>query len=142
MTDEGVVKKENLAELTTKIVATYCGNNTVSSGDIAGIIQSVHASLASLAADATAAQEKLKPAVPIKKSVTPGYLVCLEDGKRAKILKRHLSSAHGMTPAEYRQKWGLSANYPMVAANYAKQRSRLAKKFGLGTKPRKRTKKR
>lgn len=142
MTDEGAVNRDSLAELTTEIVAAYCGNNTVISGDIAGIIQSVHASLTSLAANATAAQGKLKPAVPIKKSVTPGYLVCLEDGKKAKMLKRHLSTAHGMTPAEYREKWGLRADYPMVAPNYAKQRSRIAKKIGLGTKPRKRTKKR
>ncbi len=142
MADQGVVDKDNLIELTTEIVAAYCGNNTVDSGDIAGTIQTVYASLASLAADATAARGKLEPAVPIKKSVAPDYLVCLEDGKKAKMLKRHLSTAHGMTPAEYRQKWGLRADYPMVAPNYAKQRSRIAKKIGLGTKPRKRAKKR
>ena len=95
-----------------------------------------------LAAVATAAQKKLEPALPIKKSVAPDYLVCLEDGNKVKMLKRHLSTAHGTNPAEYRRKWGLLADYPMVSPNYAKQHSRLAKKIGLGTKPRKRTKKR
>ncbi len=134
MNDENASQDKGHLGQTTDIVAAYVGNNTVKTGDIAGIIQSVHGCLATLATDATAAQQKLKPAVPIKKSVTANYVVCLEDGKRQKLLRRHLAVAHGLTPAEYRKKWGLPADHPIVAPNYAKQRSEMAKKIGLGKK--------
>ncbi len=134
MTDESTGQDNGYLGQTTEIVAAYLGNNTVKAGDIAGIIQTVHGCLASLEAATTAAQQKLEPAVPIKKSVTANYVVCLEDGKRQKVLRRHLSVAHGMTPAEYRKKWGLPADHPIVAPNYAKQRSAMAKKIGLGKK--------
>ena len=142
MTDENAGQDKGYLGQATEIVAAYVGNNTVKVGDVAGIIQSVHGCLATLATDAVAAQQKLEPAVPIKKSVTANYVVCLEDGKRQKVLRRHLAVAHGMTPAEYRNKWGLPADHPIVAPNYAKQRSQMAKKIGLGkmrqaAKPRK-----
>ena len=123
--------KGNLGQ-TAQIVAAYLGNNAVKVGDIAGIIQTVHGCLASLEVSTTAAQQNLEPAVPIKKSVTANYVVCLEDGKRQKVLRGHLSAAHGLTPAEYRKRWGLPADHPLVAPNYAKQRSEIAKKIGLG----------
>ncbi len=132
MTDESTGQDNGYLGQTTDIVAAYLGNNAVKVGDIAGVIQSVHGCLATLATDATAAQQKLKPAVPIKRSVTANYVVCLEDGKRQKTLRRHLGAAHGMTPAEYRKRWGLPADHPIVAPNYAKQRSQMAKKIGLG----------
>ncbi len=135
MTDESTGQDNGYLGQTTEIVAAYFGNNTVNVGDIAGIIQTVHGCLASLEAATTAAQQKLEPAVPIKKSVTANYVVCLEDGKRQKTLRRHLATAHGLTPAEYRKKWGLPADHPIVAPNYAKQRSEMAKKIGLGKKP-------
>ena len=134
MTDESTGQDNGYLGQTTDIVAAYLGNNTVKARDIAGIIQTVHGCLASLEAATTAAQQKLEPAVPIKKSVTANYVVCLEDGKRHKMLRRHLAAAHGMTPAEYRKKWGLPADHPIVAPNYAKQRSEMAKKIGLGKK--------
>ncbi len=144
MTDESTGQENGSLRQTTEIVAAYLSNNTVKAGDIAGIIQTVHGCLASLEAATTAAQQKLEPAVPIKKSVTANYVVCLEDGKRQKTLRRHLATAHGLTPAEYRKKWGLPADHPIVAPNYAKQRSEMAKKIGLGKKrqARKSTKKR
>ncbi len=134
MTDESTGQDNGYLGQTTDIVAAYLGNNMVKAGDIAGIIQTVHGCLASLEAATTAAQQKLEPAVPIKKSVTANYVVCLEDGKRQKTLRRHLATAHGLTPAEYRKKWGLPADHPIVAPNYAKQRSEMAKKIGLGKK--------
>jgi len=122
-------------ELTTEIVASYVSNNSVSTADLAGVIQSVHKTLQGL--DGQASQlDRPKPAVSIKKSITPDYVICLEDGKQLKMLKRHLKTAYNMTPDEYRERWGLPADYPMVAPNYAKHRSSLAKKIGLGTKPR------
>ncbi len=144
MTDESTGQENGYLGQTTEIVAAYLGNNAVKVGDIAGIIQTVHGCLATLATDMAAAQQKLEPAVPIKKSVTANYVVCLEDGKRQKTLRRHLATAHGLTPAEYRKKWGLPADHPIVALNYAKQRSEMAKKIGLGKKrqARKSTKKR
>ena len=132
MTDESAGQEKGYLGQTTKIVAAYLGNNTVKASDVAGIIQSVRGCLATLAADVTATQQKLEPAVSIKKSVTANYVVCLEDGKRLKVLRRHLAVAHGMTPAEYRKKWGLPADHPIVARNYAKMRSRMAKRIGLG----------
>ena len=123
-------------ELTTEIVASYVSNNSVSIADLPLVIQEVYKSLTNL--DTQAAQpERPKPAVAIKKSVTPDFIICLEDGKQLKMLKRHLKTAYNMSPEDYRERWGLAVDYPMVAPNYAKHRSALAKKIGLGTKPRK-----
>jgi len=125
-----------LLELTTEIVAAHVGNNAVSSADVSQLIQDVYKTLASVGS-APVAPERPKPAVPIRKSIFPDHIVCLEDGKKLKMLKRHLKTAYNMTPDEYRERWGLAADYPMVAPNYAKHRSNLAKKIGLGRKPRK-----
>jgi predicted transcriptional regulator len=130
------INTSELLELTTEIVAAHVGNNTVPVADLPQLIQDVYRSLASVGAE-PAAPERPQPAVPVKKSVTPDYIVCLEDGKKLKMLKRHLKTAYDMTPEEYRERWGLPADYPMVAPNYAKHRSSLAKKIGLGTRPRK-----
>lgn len=129
------VENAELLELTTEIVASYVSNNTVASTDLAGVIQEVYKTMTSLGTQA-AQPERPKPAVPVKKSVTPDHIICLEDGKKLKMLKRHLKTAYNMSPEEYRERWGLPADYPMVAPNYAKHRSSLAKKIGLGTKPR------
>jgi predicted transcriptional regulator len=126
-----------LVEKTADIVAAYVRGNPVSSAELPHLIASVFASLQNLAIGAAAAPAAdLAPAVPIKKSVTAEHIVCLEDGKKFKSLKRHLRTRYGLTPEEYRAKWGLPADYPMVAPNYARARSDLAKKMGLGTKPR------
>ncbi len=123
-----------LLGLTSQIVATYVSNNSVQVSDLPALITSVHQSLATLGQPQASAEAPadLKPAVPVKKSVTPDYIVCLEDGKKLKMLKRHLQSSYGLTPAEYRTKWGLPNDYPMVAPNYAKARSDMAVKIGLG----------
>ncbi len=126
---------ELLISLTADIVSAYVANNAVGASDLPGLIGQVHSSIASLASGGPAVREELKPAVPVKKSVTADYIICLEDGKKFKSLKRHLGSAYGMTPDEYRAKWGLPADYPMVAPNYAAARSELAKTMGLGRKP-------
>ena len=125
--------------LVTDIVSAYVSNNSVPSGDLPALIDSVHQAL--LRTGNGAAEEPAeaqKPAVPVKKSITPDYIVCLEDGKRFKSLKRHLRTQYNMTPEEYRQKWGLPGDYPIVAPNYAKARSDLAKEMGLGQQRRKR----
>lgn len=124
-------------ELAAQIVADYVGNNTVSPADLPQLIQSVHATLASLSGGGEAAAEStpLVPAVPVKKSVTPDFIICLEDGRKFKSLRRHLQAAYSLTPEEYRAKWGLPYDYPMVAPNYAASRSALAKQLGLGRKP-------
>ncbi len=123
----------NLVDLTADIVSAYVGNNTVAASDLPGIINEVHVALQKTAAGSNEPEpEPLKPAVPIKKSVTPDYIICLDDGKKFKSLKRHLRTHYAMTPEEYREKWGLEADYPMVAPNYAAARSALAKKMGLG----------
>ena len=122
-------------ELTTEIVAAHVGNNTVAPGDLPQLIQDVYKTLVDVGSNGDAG-ERPRPAVPAKKSVFPDYIVCLEDGKKLKMLKRHLKTAYNMSPADYRERWGLPADYPMVAPNYAKHRSSLAKKIGLGTKPR------
>ena len=129
-----------LLELTTEIVAAHVGNNDVAMGELPQLIQDVFKSLHAVGM-APAAAERPQPAVPIKKSIFPDFVVCLEDGKKLKMLKRHLKTAYNMTPDEYRERWGLPSDYPMVAPNYAKHRSNLAKKIGLGTKPRKRGRK-
>jgi predicted transcriptional regulator len=125
----------NLSELTADIVSAYVSNNSVRADELASLIGEVHAALKRApAGSAEAEPEPQEPAVPIRKSVTPDYLICLEDGKKFKSLKRHLQGEHGMTPAEYRAKWGLKGDYPMVAPNYSEARSSLAKTMGLGRK--------
>jgi predicted transcriptional regulator len=125
-----------LAELTAEIVAAYVGNNTVSREDVSKLITDVHAALAKVPElGSEPAPEPQEPAVPIRRSVTPDAIVCLEDGKKFKSLRRHLRNHHDMTPEEYRAKWSLRPDYPMVAPNYAKARSELAKSLGLGRKP-------
>ena len=121
--------------IAAEIVAAYISNNSVASGDLANLIGDVHATLKRLSsgeAEATVVETKLVPAVPIKKSVTPDFIISLEDGKKFKSLKRHLMTSYGMTPDQYRTKWGLPDSYPIVAPNYAAQRSALAKTMGLG----------
>jgi predicted transcriptional regulator len=119
-----------LLELTTKVIAAHVANNPIAATEVPGLIVTVHETLAALGTEKAAA--KPEPAVSIKQSVKPDYIVCLEDGKKLKMLKRHLKTAYNMTPAEYRERWGLARDYPMVAPNYAKTRSELAKKIGLG----------
>lgn len=134
MTDHNDVPDGNVVELTAGVVSAYVSNNSISSFDLPDLIASIHAAIRRLSAPPAAPEaEKLVPPVSIKKSVTPDYLISLEDGKRYKSLKRHLSG-RGLTPAEYRAKWGLQQDYPMVAPNYAAQRSELAKSMGLGRK--------
>lgn len=128
--------REELLRLTTQIVSSYVSNNTVKADDMPGLIDTIFKTLANISPDAPATADRPQPAVSIKKSVMPDYIVCLEDGKKLKMLKRHLSTAYNMTPEEYRERWGLPSDYPMVAPNYAKQRSRLAKDIGLGTRGR------
>jgi predicted transcriptional regulator len=131
----------NYIGLTAEIVSAYVSNNTVAAGDIAGLINQVHAALARVSGNSgDAPAEPLKPAVSVKKSITPEYIVCLEDGKKFKSLKRHLRTQYNMTPEQYRDKWSLSADYPMVAPNYAAARSQLAKQMGLGQQRRRRAK--
>ena len=128
-----------LLEFTTEIVAAHSGNNTVAPDDLPKLIQDVYKTLSNLGTQQPA-QERPKPAVAVKKSIFPDFIVCLEDGKKLKMLKRHLKTAYNMTPEDYRERWGLAADYPMVAPNYATHRSNLAKKIGLGTKSRKQKK--
>jgi predicted transcriptional regulator len=125
-------QQDELLKLTGDIVAAFVCNNSVSIADLPAVIKNVHATLGAL--NGTVPSETLlqKPAVPIKKSVTDAYVICLEDGKKLKMLKRYLRSNYGLSPEEYRTKWGLPADYPMVAPDYAAQRSEFAKKIGLG----------
>ena len=126
-------KADDLLKFASEIVAAYVSNNPIPVSEIPAMIKSVHATLGGLAGGVTTeAPTALKPAVAVKKSVTPEYIVCLEDGKKLKMLKRYLRSRYDLTPEEYRAKWGLPADYPMVAPNYAAQRSEFAKKIGLG----------
>ena len=121
--------------MTVDIVSAYVGNNSVPANQVSEVLNSVYASLASIDSSANSRENSaLKPAVPVRRSITPDYIVCLEDGKKLKMLKRHLRAAYGLSPEEYRAKWGLPADYPMVAPNYAKQRSNFAKQIGLGRK--------
>ena len=129
-------RNEELVRLTSDVVAAYISNNAGPVSSLPSLISDIHASLSKLgSAPSEPFEEPKKPAVPIKKSVTDDYIVCLEDGKEFKSLRRHLSTHHGMTPDEYRAKWGLPADYPMVAPAYAAVRSAMAKKMGLGRKP-------
>ena len=129
--------KSSAVSLTSEIVSAFVSNNAVALADLPTLIKTVHGALVatSAAMAAPVEPEKPVPAVSIKKSVTPDFIICLEDGKQLKMLKRHLNTTYSMTPDDYRAKWGLSADYPMVAPNYAAQRSVLAKSIGLGRKP-------
>jgi predicted transcriptional regulator len=134
MTD--IDSSNDLLALTTEIVAAHVSNNTVSVGDLPTLINQVYQSLASIGQSPAVSTERPQPAVSVKRSVHSDYIICLEDGKKLKMLKRHLKTAYNMTPEEYRDRWQLPADYPMVAPNYARQRSRLAKEIGLGTRGR------
>jgi predicted transcriptional regulator len=127
----------NLIELTAEVVAAYVSRNTVPAADLPALVTTIHTALADVDGrpSSSAQQEPLKPAVNPKKSVFPDHIVCLEDGKKFKSLKRHLMSHYGLTPEAYREKWGLDRDYPMVAPSYAASRSRLAKEMGLGRRP-------
>jgi predicted transcriptional regulator len=126
-------ENNELVEFTTQIVSAYVANNAVVAGDLPSLISDVHAALTRASSHLIQApKEELKPAVAVKKSLTPDYIICLEDGKKFKSLKRHLRTHYNMSPEEYREKWGLEPNYPMVAPKYAEARSNLAKKMGLG----------
>jgi predicted transcriptional regulator len=123
----------NYVDLAVDIVSAYVSNNSVATSDLPQLIGDVHAALARLTGGVVEGPaEAPKPAVPVRKSITPDYIICLEDGKKFKSLKRHLRTQYDLTPEEYREKWGLPADYPMVAPNYAEARSNLAKKMGLG----------
>ena len=122
-----------LLEFTAEIVAAHVGNNKLDQNELPNLIQNVYKALSELN-NVTVAQARPTPAVAIKKSISPDYIVCLEDGKKLKMLKRHLKTVYNLTPEEYRDRWDLPGDYPMVAPNYAKHRSSLAKKIGLGTK--------
>lgn len=124
-----------LVELTTKIVSAYVSNNAVVATDLPQLISETHAALSRATGSIVQPErEEQKPKVPVKKSVLPDYIICLEDGKKFKSLKRHLRTHYNLSPEEYREKWGLSHDYPMVAPSYARARSDLAKKMGLGTR--------
>lgn len=119
-------------QLATDIVAAFVSNNTMSADKLPGLLQEVHDAVRALASGGTASAGSQQPAVPIKKSVTNDHVICLEDGKKLKMLKRYLRTQYGMSPEDYRRKWGLPADYPMVAPNYSKRRSQFAKDIGLG----------
>ncbi len=126
---------DEILTMTAQIVSAYVSHNEVPGAQIPDVIRTVFSTLSSQkSGDAAAAQEPPKPAVPIRKSVTPDFIICLEDGKKLKMLKRHIRTTYSLTPEEYRARWGLPADYPMVAPNYAAQRSAFAKKIGLGRK--------
>lgn len=135
MTEEAENNTDALIELTADVVSAYVSNNPVPVGDLPRLIDQVHAALKGTFGGPVAKPEARPPAVPVKKSVTPDYIISLEDGKKFKSLKRHLATHYSLTPDEYRAKWNLPADYPMVAPNYAAARSALAKTMGLGRKP-------
>jgi predicted transcriptional regulator len=121
--------------MTAEVAAAYVGNNSLPASQLPDVIRTIYSSISALDGGTTVAINGAKPIVPVKKSIMPDYIICLEDGKKLKMLKRHLRTSYGMTPEEYRIKWNLPADYPMVAPNYAAQRSAFAKKIGLGRKP-------
>lgn len=133
---ENEAADDMLLTLTADIVAAHVSNNSVAVTNLPTLIQNVHQSLSGISGSNSAPEEKPQPKVSVRASIKPDYIVCLEDGKKQKMLKRHLMTNHGLTPNEYRDKWGLPADYPMVAPNYAEQRRALAKTIGLGTKRR------
>ena len=122
--------------ITSEIVSAHVSNNTVAVADLPWLIEQVYRTLTNVGPNQDASRNRPSPAIGIKKSITPDYVICLEDGKKLKMLKRHLKTAYNMTPEEYRERWGLPSDYPMVAPNYAKQRSKLAKEIGLGKRSR------
>ncbi|MBI1261362.1 MAG: MucR family transcriptional regulator [Rhizobiales bacterium] len=133
-----MTEKSDLMEMAAAIVSAYVGNNSLAPDDVPGLIQEVYLALvAADSGDISTMAERGEPAVPVRKSITPDYLICLEDGKQFKSLKRHLRAHYDMSPDEYRAKWDLPSDYPMVAPNYAQARSKLAKKMGLGQQGRK-----
>jgi len=133
--------QSNLIDLTAEIVSAYVSNNSVAAQELPNLISEVHSALSKTnGGEPEPEPEPLKPAVPIKKSITPDYLICLEDGKKFKSLKRHLRTHYNLSPEEYRDRWGLASDYPMVAPNYAAARSELAKRMGLGQQSKKPTK--
>ena len=135
--NEDHTNDNELLRMTAKIVASYVGNNSLSADQVSEIIRIVSSALKQLEQGENGADKAAgKPAVPIRRSITPDYIICLEDGRKLKMLKRHLRTTFSMTPDEYRARWGLPADYPMVAPNYAKRRSEFAKKIGLGQKRR------
>ncbi len=136
MSEEQLDRSELLA-LTSEIVSSHVSNNSVNQADLTTMIQTVFTTLEGLAGPKEEPVEELKPAVSIKRSVTDEFIICLEDGKKLKMLKRHLKTAYDMTPEDYRAKWGLASDYPMVAPAYARKRQELAKKIGLGRKRKK-----
>lgn len=129
-----MMAEKSLLDLTAQIVSAHVGNNATPSETLPALIQSVFKTLSTVGVEPEA-PVRPEPAVPVKKSIFPDYIICLEDGKKLKMLKRHLQTSYQMTPAQYRERWGLGADYPMVAPNYAERRSTLAKKIGLGRKP-------
>ena len=131
-------EENDRVEYTVEIVSAYVANNSVSPEELQELISQVYATLAGLGNADPVKPETPKPVVPINKSITPDYIICLEDGKRLKMMKRHLKTAYNMTPEEYRARWGLPVTYPMVSPNYAQQRSKLAKEIGLGNSGRRR----
>jgi predicted transcriptional regulator len=133
---ESTEQPHDLLALTTEIVAAHVSNNNVAVSDLPTLINQIYNSLANIGTAPAAPAARPQPATSIKKSVQPDYIVCLEDGTKLKMLKRHLKTAYNMTPDSYRERWGLASDYPMVAPNYARQRSRLAKEIGLGTRAR------
>jgi predicted transcriptional regulator len=126
-------QRDDILALTAQIVAAHAAHNAVPTSALPALIQEVHLTLVSIQRAPTEAPPRPEPAVPISKSVTQDYVICLEDGKKLKMLKRHLKASFNLTPDQYRQRWGLPADYPMVAPRYAKQRSSMAKQIGLGT---------
>jgi predicted transcriptional regulator len=140
MSDSSERSEDLILKQVTEIVTAYLSKNVLPPDEVPGLIRSVHATLGGIAGAETPPRERSEPAVPVKKSVKADYIVCLEDGKKLKMLKRYLRARYNLSPDEYRAKWGLPADYPMTAPNYAAKRSEFAKKFGLG-KPGKKHKK-
>jgi len=128
-----LTNNDQLLALTAQVLSAYVGHNSVPSGELPALMTTIHQNLSRLSGVTGTPEVRPDPAVPVRRSVAPEYIVCLEDGKKLKMLKRHLKTAYNMTPDQYRERWNLPADYPMVAPNYAKQRSKLAKQIGLGT---------
>ncbi|MDD2325853.1 MAG: MucR family transcriptional regulator [Alphaproteobacteria bacterium] len=136
LTDKTAIEtacNDYLLSMATQIISSYVSHNIVSTTDLPALMATVYQNLSRLGSIQTTPEARPDPAVPVRKSVMPEYIVCLEDGKKLKMLKRHLKTAYNMTPEQYRERWNLPADYPMVAPNYARQRSKLAKQIGLGT---------
>ncbi len=130
--NESMIGPGETLHLATDIVSAFVSNNTVSAEKLPGLLQDIHDAVRALAAGGTASAGSQQPAVPVKKSITPDFIICLEDGKKLKMLKRYLRTQYGLSPEDYRRKWGLAADYPMVAPNYSVRRSNFAKEIGLG----------